>query len=43
MIYFLDTDICIFHINDSEPKMSEKLENFPLENIKIPSMVAAEL
>ena len=43
MIYFLDTNICIFHINDSAPKMSEKLENFPLENIKIPAMVSAEL
>jgi len=43
MIYFLDTNICIFHINDSAPKMSEKLENFPLEDIKIPSMVVAEL
>jgi len=43
MIYFLDTNICIFHINGSAPKMSEKLENFPLENIKIPVMVSAEL
>ena len=43
MIYFLDTNICIFHVNDSAPKMSEKLENFPLEDIKIPSMVVAEL
>ena len=43
MIYFLDTNICIFHVNDSAPKMSEKLENFPLDDIKIPSMVVAEL
>ena len=43
MIYFLDTNICIFHINDSAPKMSDKLESLPLSNIKIPSMVVAEL
>jgi tRNA(fMet)-specific endonuclease VapC len=42
-MYFLDTNICIFHINGSAPKMSDKLENFRLETIKIPSMVAAEL
>ena len=43
MNYFLDTNICIFHINDSAPKMSDKLENQHFENIKIPSMVVAEL
>jgi tRNA(fMet)-specific endonuclease VapC len=43
MIYFLDTNICIFHINDAAPKMSDKLEIQSFENIKIPSMVVAEL
>ena len=43
MIYYLDTNICIFHINDSKPAMSDKLENLPLHTIKIPSMVVAEL
>ncbi|MCL2422029.1 MAG: type II toxin-antitoxin system VapC family toxin [Defluviitaleaceae bacterium] len=43
MKYFLDTNICIFHINDSAPKMSDKIESMLFENIKIPSMVAAEL
>lgn len=43
MIYYLDTNVCIFHINDSSPKMSDKLESQPLENIRIPSMVVAEL
>ena len=43
MIYFLDTNICIFHINDSSAKMSNKLESMPFDYIKIPSMVVAEL
>ena len=43
MTYYLDTNICIFHINDSKPMMSDKLESLPLHSIKIPSMVAAEL
>jgi len=41
--YFLDTDICIYYINDSSPSVSARLKRMPLESIKIPSMVAAEL
>jgi tRNA(fMet)-specific endonuclease VapC len=43
MIYFLDTNICIYHLNDSAPNLSRMLEQTPLKDIKIPSMVAAEL
>ena len=43
MNYFLDTNICIYHLNDSSPKISGILEKTPLERIKIPSMVASEL
>ena len=43
MMIFLDTNICIFHINDSAPEMSDKLESLPAHTIKIPIMVAAEL
>lgn len=43
MMYFLDTNICIYHINDTAPKMSDKLESIPIGQIKIPSMVVAEL
>jgi len=41
--YFLDTDICIYYINDSSPSVSARLKRMPLKSIKIPSMVAAEL
>ena len=43
MIYFLDTNICIYHLNDSAPTLSKMLEQTPSGNVKIPSMVAAEL
>jgi len=41
--YFLDTNICIYYINGSAPIVKERLERMPLESIKIPSMVVAEL
>ena len=43
MSYFLDSNICIYHLNDSAPKVSERLEQLPVKAIKIPSLVAAEL
>jgi len=43
MTYFLDTNICIFHLNGTAPDVSNHLEQIPLSNVKIPSMVAAEL
>ena len=43
MAYFLDTNTCIYFLNNSNPALSTRLKNTPVENIKIPSMVAAEL
>jgi len=43
MIYFLDTNICIFHLNNSRQSMSARLKNTPIDDVFIPSMVAAEL
>ena len=43
MTYFLDTNICIYHLNDSAPNLSRMLEQTSLRDIRIPSMVAAEL
>ncbi|MCL1875528.1 MAG: type II toxin-antitoxin system VapC family toxin [Synergistaceae bacterium] len=43
MIYFLDTNICIYHLNNSAPSLSRILDQTPIRNIKIPSMVVAEL
>jgi tRNA(fMet)-specific endonuclease VapC len=43
MIFFLDTHICIYHLNDTAPQVSDRLERLPTKSIKIPSMVAAEL
>ena len=42
MTYFLDTNICIFHIKGLSPKVREAIIG-SLDNIKIPVMVAAEL
>jgi len=43
MTYCLDTNTCIYHLNNSAPKLSERLEKMSFRDIKIPSMVAAEL
>jgi len=43
MTYFLDTNACIYHLNDRAPNLSMRLEQTPSREIKIPSMVAAEL
>lgn len=43
MTCFLDTNICIYHLNDSAPSVSDRLEQMSLQNIKIPSIAAAEL
>ena len=43
MIYCLDTNACIYHLNNSAPKLSERMEKMPFREIKIPSMVVAEL
>ena len=43
MTHFLDTNICIYHLNGSAPGLSAILEQTPPSSIGIPSMVAAEL
>jgi tRNA(fMet)-specific endonuclease VapC len=43
MIYYLDTNICIYHINNSNIKMSERIKSKSRRQFRIPSMVAAEL
>ena len=43
MTWFLDTNICIYHLKNSAPKMSERLKKTLTSDVKIPSMVAAEL
>ena len=43
MTYFLDTNICIYYLNNSAVNLSNALEKMPFDSIKIPSMVAAEL
>ena len=43
MIYFLDTNVCIYHLNGSAPGLSDALERIPTASIRLPSMVAAEL
>ena len=40
---FLDTNICIYYLKNSSQKLNERLQNFPVHSIKIPSIVAAEL
>ena len=43
MTYFLDTNICIYYLNNSNSAVVKQLNKTPVSNIKIPSMVAAEL
>jgi tRNA(fMet)-specific endonuclease VapC len=43
MTYFLDTNICIFHLNGTAPRLSNVLEHTAQSSIAIPSIVAAEL
>ena len=43
MTYFLDTNACIYHLNDRAPNLSRRLEQTPSRDIRVPSMVAAEL
>ena len=43
MIYFLDTNICIFHLKNAYENMSMRLKSTPINDVRIASMVAAEL
>jgi len=43
MKYFLDTNICIYFLKGQHPKLLNKMMTMHPDDIKIPSMVAAEL
>ena len=43
MIYFLDTNICIYFLTDQYHSIREKLRTIPQKQIKLPAVVAAEL
>ena len=43
MNYFLDTNICIYFLKGLYPNIKEMIEQTPPENIKIASIVKAEL
>jgi len=43
MIYFLDTNICSYFLDDRFHNIREKLRYIPTKNIQIPSIVAAEM
>jgi tRNA(fMet)-specific endonuclease VapC len=43
MIYFLDTDTCIYFLNGAYPKLTEHFRARSPLNIKIPAVVKAEL
>ena len=43
MIYFFDTNICVYYLNAKSLPLIEKIESIDLEKIAIPSVTAAEL
>lgn len=43
MIYFLDANICIYFLNGAYQKIKENLEKISPDNVKIASIVKAEL
>ncbi|MDR1114230.1 MAG: type II toxin-antitoxin system VapC family toxin [Candidatus Margulisbacteria bacterium] len=43
MIYFLDTDTCIYFLNGAYPKLTEHFQAVSPLDIKIPAIVKAEL
>jgi tRNA(fMet)-specific endonuclease VapC len=43
MTYFLDTNICIFHLNGNFPIVSERLREIPQHDVQLPAVVVAEL
>ena len=43
MTYFLDTNICIRLLTDSSQNVIDKFESIDLDDIVLPSVVAAEL
>ena len=43
MIYFLDTNICIYTLKDKYPPIKKRVQSLAPDRIKIPSIVKAEL
>jgi tRNA(fMet)-specific endonuclease VapC len=43
MNYFLDTNICVYFLKGLYPSVLENIQNTNPNNIKIPSIVKAEL
>ena len=43
MIYYLDTNICVYFLKGLYPSIIEKMQSMNAGNIKIPSIVKAEL
>ena len=43
MRYFLDTNICVYLLNDRFHNIRENMDDFDISRIKIPSIVAVEL
>jgi len=43
MIYFLDTNICVYYLNTKSFPLIKKIDSIALDNIKISAVVAAEL
>lgn len=43
MIYYLDSNICVYFLNGLYPSIMENMQNINPNNIKIPSIVKAEL
>lgn len=43
MHYYLDTNICIYYLKGLYPALQDKLHNYYVSEIKIPSIVKAEL
>jgi tRNA(fMet)-specific endonuclease VapC len=43
VMYFLDSNICLYYLKNQYPPLSRKLIALPPDKIKIPSIVEAEL
>ncbi len=41
--YLLDTDICIYYLNDRFPSLSDRIDRLPLNQLCISSVTVAEL
>ena len=43
MMYFLDTNICVYFLNNKFPQIRERIRKIPQNDIKLPVIVVAEL